>query len=53
MSEADRTADDDTTSLTLREWHAADRPDCYNTSNWIVGPPGYRCTVCDWWCSCA
>ena len=47
-----RTADDNTTSLDLSAWHRLDRPHCHNTSNWIVGPPGYACTACDWWCSC-
>jgi hypothetical protein len=52
MTEPDRTADDDTNSLDLRDWHHTDRPDCLNNTNWIVGPPGYHCVACDWWCSC-
>ncbi len=55
MSQPDRTADDNTTSLDLRDWHKADRPACANSTNWsiwIIGPPGYACPTCDWWCSC-
>lgn len=48
----DRVALVGTLSTQMYKWHHEDRPDCPNSTRFIVGPLGYHCVDCDWWMAC-